>query len=102
MGFALQFRAAFGPFVASVLPALFILGVFTVIRLVDVLGEYTLYLARIARIRHYYRTLSPETADYFWSERTHPIPSLQHGATIASLTTTSTMVAFINSVIARR
>ncbi len=59
MAFASQSRDAFGPFAASVLPALYFLGVFTIIRLVDVHGEYMHYLARIARIRSYYRALIP-------------------------------------------
>jgi len=100
MGFASQSRDAFGPFAASVLPALFLLGVFTVVRLVDVGGEYMHYLARIARIRSYYRALNPEAADYFGSERRRSIPSLQLGPSIAFLTTTSSMVAFINNVVA--
>jgi hypothetical protein len=35
MGFASQSRDAFVPFVATVLPALFVLGMFTVVRLVE-------------------------------------------------------------------
>ena len=100
MGFASQSRDAFGPFAASVLPALFLLGLFTVIRLVDVGGEYMHYLGRIARIRSFYRALNPEAAEYFGSERRRSIPSLQLGPSIAFLTTTSSMVAFINNVVA--
>lgn len=105
MGFASQSREAFGPFVASVLPALFLLGLFTVIRLVDVNGEYMQHLARMARIRTHYRTLTPDAAEYFgpepgsWPEAPAP-PSLQLGRSIAFLTTTSTMVAFINNIVA--
>lgn len=105
MGFASQSREAFGPFVAAVLPALFLLGSFTVIRLVDVNGYHMQYLARIARIRSYYRALTPEAADYFAPEpgrspEAPPILSLQLGSSIAFLTTTSTMVAFINNIVA--
>src|SRR5438270_217302 len=49
MGFASQSRDAFGPFAASVLPALFLLGVFTVIRLLDVVGEYMPSIGRTSR-----------------------------------------------------
>jgi hypothetical protein len=44
-------QAAFVPFVATVLPAVFVLGVFTVVRLVDALVEYNQFLAGIARVR---------------------------------------------------
>lgn len=105
MGFALQSRDAFGAFAAAVIPALFLLGVFTVIRLVDITLEYRQCLAAIARIRDYYRTLGPEGAKYFavewgrWPEA-HAVPALQHGAGVAFLTTTATMVAFANNVVA--
>lgn len=105
MGFAVQSREAFAPFVASILPAVFVLGLFTVIRLVDVTVEYQQYLREIARIRAYYRTLTPEAAEFFgaehgrWPEARLTTPLLL-GRTIASLTTTGTMVAFINAFVA--
>ena len=104
-GFAVQSREAFGPFIASVLPAVFLLGLFTVIRLVDVTLEYQHCLRGIAHIRGYYRTLGPEGADYFAAERgrwpeARSTPPLQLGATIGFLTTTATMVAFINTFVA--
>jgi hypothetical protein len=104
-GFVVQSREAFGPFIASVLPAVFLLGLFTVIRLVDVTLEYQHCLRGIAHIRGYYRTLAPEAADYFAAERgrwpeERSTPSLQLGATIGFLTTTATMVAFINTFVA--
>jgi hypothetical protein len=40
MGFVSRSPGAFDPLVASVLPALFLLGLFTVIRLVDINGQY--------------------------------------------------------------
>lgn len=105
IGFASQSREAFGPFVASILPAVFLLGLFTVIRLVDISVEYRQYLIGIARIRSYYRTLTPEAAEYFtadqgrWPEAP-ATPALRLGATIAYLTTTATMVAFVNNIVA--
>jgi hypothetical protein len=87
------------------LPALFLLGLFTIIRLVDISLEYRQYLIGIARIRSYYRTLTPEAAEYFtadqgrWPEAPST-PALQLGATIAYLTTTATMVAFTNNIVA--
>ncbi len=62
MGFASRSPEIFVPFVAIVLPALFLLGVFTVVRLVDSNLESMQFLTDIARIRGYYRTLTPEAA----------------------------------------
>jgi hypothetical protein len=104
-GFAAQSRDVFIPFVAAVLPAVFLLGVFTVVRLVDTTLENMQYLAGIARIRGYYRTLAPEAETYFaardgrWPEASST-PSLQLGALAAFLGTTASMIAFINSVVA--
>jgi hypothetical protein len=105
MGFASRSREVFMPFVATVLPALFLLGVFTVIRLVDTSLEYMQFLAGIARIRGYYRTLTPDAAAYFaadggrWPEA-RSTPALRLGPLIAFISTNASMVAFINSVVA--
>jgi hypothetical protein len=104
MGFVSQSPGAFGPLVASVLPALFLLGLFTVIRLVDINGNYAGHLAAMARIRSYYSGLTPEAADYFEPDRgrspEESYPALQLGRGIAFLTTTSSMVAVINNIVA--
>jgi hypothetical protein len=65
VGFASRSREVFVPFIAIVLPAIFVLGVFTVMRLVDTALENMHCMVGIARIRGYYRTLSPEAATYF-------------------------------------
>jgi len=83
----------------------FLLGLFTVVRLVDVTLEHQRFLTGIAHIRGYYRTLTPEAAEYFAAERGRwpeapSSPALQLGANISLLTTTATMVAFINNVVA--
>ena len=104
MGFASRSTESFVPLVAAVLPGLFVLGLFTVIRLVDLNGHYLQHLAGMARIRAYYRELTPEAAGYFSPEETRlprdVIPSLQLGTSIAFLTTSSTMVASINNIVA--
>jgi hypothetical protein len=106
MGFTAQSRAVFVPFVATVVPAIVLLGIFTVIRLVDAAMEYNVFLAEIARIRAYYRTLSPEAAELFaaahgqWPETGATTPSLRLGEFIAFVTTTASMVAFINAFVA--
>ena len=105
LGFASQSPALFVPFVAIVLPAVFILGLFTAVRLVDSNLEGILFLNSIARIRKYYRTLSPEAEAQFspesgyWPE--NPAwPALQMGPFVGFITTTASMVAFINSIVA--
>lgn len=105
MGFMAQSPEVFMPFVASILPALFLLGVFTVIRLVDTTLEQMQYLTGIARIRSYYRSLGPEAAMYFAAEKgrwpeAQSSPALQMGTLLAYFGTTASMVAMINNVLA--
>jgi hypothetical protein len=104
MGFASQSRVAFLAFAGAVLPALFLLGLFTVYRLVDTGIENQQYLAGIARIRGYYRSLTPEAAEYFSAEsgrwpEAHTAPPLRYGPLVAFLTTAASMIAFINSMV---
>src|SRR4029453_14950205 len=105
LGFVSRSPELFGPFVAIVLPALFILGLFTTVRLVDSNLEALLYLHGIARIRRYYRTLGPEAAKHFsaesgrWPENPSS-PSLSMGPFVGLITTTASMVAFLNSILA--
>ena len=105
LGFASQSPTLFVPFLAIVLPAVFILGLFTAVRLIDSNLEGILFLNAIARIRQYYRTLTPEAAEQFsahsgrWPE--NPTwPALQMGPSMGFITTTASMVAFINSIVA--
>jgi hypothetical protein len=105
LGFVSQFRDTFHLFAAAVLPALFILGVFTTIRLVDTGIENLQFLRGIANIRAYYRTLTPEAVAYFsaWSGRWpegHSSPSLWAGTSVALLTSAASMIALINSIVA--
>jgi hypothetical protein len=105
MGFTAQSREVFIPFVASVIPAVFLLGLFTIMRLVDTALESMQYLAGIARIRKYYRTLGPEAAAHFaaetgrWPER-KSTPALRLGSLLAFLGTTASMIAVTNNVLA--
>ncbi|HZA98659.1 MAG TPA: hypothetical protein VE399_07750, partial [Gemmatimonadales bacterium] len=105
LGFASRSPEVFVPFVAIVLPAVFILGVFTSIRLVDSNLEGIVFLNGIARIRRFYRTLGSPVPEQFspefgrWPENQVP-PELQMGPFVGFLTTTASMVAFINSILA--
>jgi hypothetical protein len=105
LGFASRSSGLFMPFVAIVLPAVFILGLFTAVRLVDSNLEGILFLNGIARIRKYYRTLSPEAEELFspesgWWPENPAWPALQLGPFVGFITTTASMVAFINSIVA--
>jgi hypothetical protein len=105
IGFLSQSPDLLVPFVAVVLPALFVLGIFTVARLVDTVAENMQYLAGIARIRGHYRSLIPEGTAYFSAEtgrwpEARATPSLFHGPIIAFVGTTASMIAFIDSVVA--
>lgn len=92
------------PFAAIALPAIFVLGIFTVGRLVETALESMQCLNGIARIRGYYRTLGPEAAHHFapeygrWPEMEPP--ALRFGSALAFFGTTAAMIAVINNVVA--
>lgn len=92
------------PFAAIVLPAVFVLGIFTVVRLVETALESQHCLRGIARIRGYYRTLGPEAARQFSAEHGRwpeaEAPALRLGTVIAFFGTTASMIAVINNVVA--
>jgi hypothetical protein len=105
MGFTAD-TPVFAPFVGTVLPALFVLGWFTVVRLVDTTVENSRFLRAVARIRAYYRTLTPEAAGYFapWqvtedaaAEALAMLGTRPGRATV--LFTTASMVAAINGLV---
>jgi hypothetical protein len=104
MGFLSSLPDVFMPFAATVLPTLFLLGIFTVVRLVETNLESMHCLAGIARIRAYYRRLGPEAARQFSAEsgRWPEIgsPALRFGPTLAFLGTTASMIAVTNNVVA--
>ena len=105
MGFVSQFPETFRLFAAAILPALFVLGLFTTVRLVDTGIENMHFLRGIARIRGYYRTLTPDARVYFSAERGRwpeaaAAPKPWSGALVAFLTSAASMIAFINSIVA--
>jgi hypothetical protein len=104
MGFVAGSRDVLVPFAAIVLPAVFVLGIFTVARLVETALDSRQCLQGIARIRAHYRTLGPEAAEHFSAERgrwpeVEP-PALRLGPAIAFFGTTASMIAVINNVVA--
>jgi hypothetical protein len=106
VGFLAPASQVLMPFLAIVLPTLFALGVFTVIRLVDTALEAQQHLAGIARIHRLYRTISPQAAQAFaphlqrWPETVVHEPSLGLGRFMAMLGTSATMIACTNNLLA--
>jgi hypothetical protein len=104
MGFVAQTPDLLIRFSVIVLPVIFVLGLFTVGRLVDTSLEYRQYLTGIARIRAFYRSLGPEIAGHFapefgrWPE-SRP-PAAQWGPFFAFLSTAASMIAVINNTVA--
>ncbi|HEV8692132.1 MAG TPA: hypothetical protein VGQ91_17640 [Ideonella sp.] len=104
MGFLSSRGDVFLLFTATVLPALFLLGLFTTVRLVETSLESMHYLTGIARIRAYYRSLGPAAERQFtaedgrWPETSSP--ALRQGPALAFLGTTASMVAVTNNVVA--
>jgi hypothetical protein len=103
IGFVAGSTSVLIPFAAIVLPAVFVLGVFTVVRLVETALDSIQCMRGIARIRAYYRTLGPEAARHFateygrWPEAQDP--ALRLGRTLAFFGTTASMIAVINSAV---
>jgi hypothetical protein len=104
MGFLSGSAGMLIPFAVTVLPAVFLLGIFTVVRLVETTLESVHYLDGIARIRGYYRTLGPEAARHFSPENGRrpevESPAVRLGRMFAFFGTTASMLAFINNVVA--
>ena len=105
LGFASQSPSVFMPFALVALPGVYVLGIFTVVRLVDTTLENQQYLTGISRIRGFYRTLTPEAAQYLrpdtarWPEAS-VVPSLTQGQFFAMFGTTAVMIAFLNNLVA--
>jgi hypothetical protein len=104
MGFLSGSAGMLIPFTATVLPAVLLLGIFTVARLVETGLESMHYLDGIARIRGYYRTLGPDAARHFAPENGRwpevESPAIRLGSLFAFFGTTASMVAVINNVVA--
>src|SRR5262249_40415186 len=74
MGFASQSAHRFALFAATAIPAVVVLGLFTTARLVDTGVQNVAFLAGIARIRGYHRTLPAGDAQHF-APRGQPSPA---------------------------
>ena len=105
LGFAAQTETAFVPLATAVIPTMFLLGVFTVVRLIETGAQNMVFLRRIVRIRRYYRELTPEAASYFGtpgaSETDEVLAELGVGVVgrLAPYFTLAMMVATINGIV---
>jgi hypothetical protein len=102
-GFVSQSHAVLGPFLAVVLPTLVVLGLFTIVRLVDTGVENLTCIRAMGRIRRYYAGLVPEASPFFDD---HPGAGGSVLATTAvrrgrfvGLFTIASMVAVVNAVV---
>lgn len=104
-GFMIQAKDAFVPFVALTVPALFLVGLFTVIRLVDIGLEVIAARAAMARILNWYATLGEDAAAMFGEQPPFTVlinttPALRFGPLFGGLTTIAAMIASINAIVA--
>ncbi|MFF1574652.1 hypothetical protein ACFVWR_18075 [Leifsonia sp. NPDC058292] len=101
IGFASSSPDLLTAFVLTVLPTIFVLGCFTVVRLVDTSVENIAVSRRIERIRSYYATLGPVAAAVFAAE--DPLTNGKFGVRYSRwsvLFTMASMIAVVNAVVA--
>lgn len=68
---------AFAPLISTVIPLIVVLGIFAIVRLVDTGVENLRMQIGIARIRSFYRTLSPDAPSYFPGNTKHEADDVQ-------------------------
>jgi hypothetical protein len=104
MGFATRSMEVLLPFIATVLPAVFVMGALTVLRLTDISVESSTAYIAIAKVRRNYRALGPEAAAFFearlgrWPENKSN-PATRLGSFIAYWTSAAAMVAAIDALV---
>ena len=103
-GFFAAARHGLTPVVATVLPALIILGVFTFVRLVETSVENVVFLRRMEAIRSYYATLDPAAAAFFASAGDSATAALastgMRSGLIEMFFTGASMIAAVTSILA--
>jgi hypothetical protein len=98
IGFVARSGSAVGPFLAVVLPTLFVLGLFTVVRLVDTGVDNLRCLRSMARIRRYYADLAPEGSQLFSVDKAVASTAVRRRR-VAGASTIATMIAVVNAVV---
>ena len=105
LGFLAQVVSRLEPFVAAVLPAVFVLGEFTFAALVRNTLENLVLLGQMQRIRGYYRSLVPEAEEFFGqaaeAERSSAAMATVglRARPVGMLFTGASVVAAINSIV---
>lgn len=106
LGFATQSKQAFPYFAAGVLPAIFVLGIFSFVRITDTAMANLNSLQAIVRIRRYYAGILPEAGKFFGERDTEDDAATAFtflGTTqswINALFSMGSAVAAINSIVA--
>jgi len=102
-GFVSPSHIALGPFLAVVLPTLFVLGLFTLVRLIDTGVENLSCIRAMGRIRRYYAELVPEAPQYFGDGPDGGGSALAAAAMrrgrFVGLFTIASMIAVVNAVV---
>jgi hypothetical protein len=99
IGFASSSPRALASLAFTVLPTVFVLGWFTVVRLIDTSVANVISLRRMELIRRYYAALAPMAPPYFEADSS---PTGDHGVRYGRwsfLFTMASMVIVVNSVL---
>jgi hypothetical protein len=113
LGFIAQVGEQFDAFAAAMLPALFLLGEFTFVRLLENSIEDVLLQRSIERIRRYYLVLHPDATEFFGDAADGPgrraptgdggprgvAGQVMYRSSVQLLFTAASMVAAINSIL---
>lgn len=100
IGFASSSPTILGLLACTIFPTVFLLGWFTVVRLVDTTVENVTAGHRIERIRRYYASLDPSGPRFFPSEGDLAGSLGVRYSAWSILSTMATMIAFVNAVLA--
>jgi hypothetical protein len=99
LGFASSAPRAFASLAFTVLPTVFVLGWFTIVRLIDTSVANVISLRRMELIRRYYAALAPMAPPYFGAD---PSPGARQGVRYGRwsfLFTMASMVITVNCVL---
>jgi hypothetical protein len=99
IGFASTSRRALESLAFTVLPVVFVLGCFTVVRLVDTSVANVVAQRRMDLIRRYYASLTPSAVPYFGGERSGAGDRGVRYGRWSFLYTMASMVIVVNSVV---
>jgi hypothetical protein len=99
IGFASSSGHSLAALAFTVLPTVFVLGCFTVVRLIDTSVANIVSLRRMERIRRYYASITPWAAEYFVADES---AAGNHGVRYSRwsfLFTMASMVILVNAVL---